>query len=222
MTNLNSIVTGHGPSDGDVFGQIIHALHEQGYVVLSQVFSTEELQSLFLDIKQSSSEEFHEAGIGRENEHQLNHFVRRDRISWLTADHTPAQFYLEWCEKLRLRLNRELFLGLFDYECHYAHYPKGAFYKRHVDAFKGNSNRRLTTILYLNPAWQPGDGGELQMYETDAAIALKTVKPTFGTMVIFLSEEFPHEVLATNKSRYSLTGWFRINNTNAVNIDPPA
>ena len=125
-------------------------------------------------------------------------------------------------EQLRLRLNRELFLGLFDYECHYAHYPKGAFYKKHVDAFKGESNRRLSTILYLNPQWQPQDGGELVIYDVDGTTELATVLPVFGSMVIFLSEEFPHEVLTARRSRYSLTGWFRVNATNSVNLDPPA
>ncbi|MDH5473729.1 MAG: 2OG-Fe(II) oxygenase, partial [Gammaproteobacteria bacterium] len=155
----------------------------------------------------------------REQEHQLNQFVRRDRIFWLPEDHPPAQHYLHWAEQLRLRLNRELFLGLFDYECLYAHYQQGGFYKKHLDAFAGSSNRRLTTILYLNPEWSPQDGGELLLYASDGETLLETVIPTFGTMVIFLSDEFPHEVRVANRSRYSLTGWFRINN---LNLDPPA
>lgn len=115
-------------------------------------------------------------------------------------------------EQLRQYLNRELYLGLFDFECHYAHYPQGAFYKKHYDAFQGSSNRRLSTVLYLNPNWLPEDGGELILYTNDGDTVLETVLPKFGNMVIFLSEEFPHEVLPTNRSRYSLTGWFRINN----------
>lgn len=216
-----SIVT-HGPSGGDVFDRIIVALRERGYVILHDAFSLNELNRLFIDIKETDNHEFRLAGIGREQAHQLNQFVRRDRIRWLDTDHIPAQPYLAWMEQLRLRLNRELFLGLFDYECHYAHYPKGAFYKKHVDAFKGESNRRLSTILYLNPQWQPQDGGELVIYDVDGTTELATVLPVFGSMVIFLSEEFPHEVLTARRSRYSLTGWFRVNATNSVNLDPPA
>lgn len=52
-------------------------------------------------------------------------------------------------------------------------------------------------------------------------IPLPLMAPTFGTMVIFLSNEFPHEVLPPRCSRYSLTGWFRLNATTAVNLDPP-
>jgi len=147
--------------------------------------------------------------------------VRRDRVRWLDRGHAPVVCNLDWAEQLRQRLNQELCLGLFDYECHYAHYPKGAFYKRHVDAVKGLSNRRLSTILYLNPSWQAGDGGELVMYAGEGQAVLETVSPAFGSMVLFLSEEFPHEVLPAKRSRYSLTGWFRINNTDSLNLDPP-
>jgi len=212
-----------GPSDGDVFARITEALRHQGYIILNDVFSVEQLQSLFIDIKKTDSGYFHQAGIGREQEYQLNQFVRRDRIRWLDMNYQPTQFYLEWAEQLRQHLNRELFLGLFDYESHYAHFPKGAFYKKHLDAFQVNSSRRLSSVLYLNPAWQPGDGGELVMYATDDSdnTVLESILPTFGKMVLFLSEEFPHEVLPTRCSRYSLTGWYRINNTTMVNLDPP-
>jgi SM-20-related protein len=205
----------------DVYARIVTSLKHQGYIILNDVFSVAQLQSLFIDIKKTDSEYFHPAGIGREQNHQLNQFVRRDRIHWLEISYQPTQFYLEWSERLRQFLNRGLFLGLFDYECHYSHYPDGAFYKKHLDAFKGNSNRRVSSVLYLNPAWQPGDGGELVIYAADDSAIMETVLPTFGKMVIFLSEEFPHEVLPTRCSRYSLTGWYRINNTTAVNLDPP-
>ncbi len=209
-------------SETMAFMQISDALRSQGYVVMQNVFSTAQLQSLLIDIKQSDHETFHQAGIGRDQSHQLNQFVRRDRIRWLDMQHEPVRFYLQWAERLRLHINRQLLLGLFDYECHYAHYPIGAFYKKHVDAFKGRSNRCLTTILYLNPAWQPTDGGELLLYAEDDSRVLQTILPAFGTMVIFLSEDFPHEVLPTRCSRYSLTGWYRVNNTTTLNLDPPA
>lgn len=209
-----------GPDDGDVFTSISETLRNQDYVIINNVFSTLQLESLFSDIKNTGSNEFRPAGIGREKEHQLNPFVRKDRIYWLDMDYLPTRFYLQWAEKLRLHLNRELFLGLFDYECHYAHFPKKAFYKKHLDTFKGSSNRRLSTILYLNPAWKPDDGGELIIYAKDNTTILEKVAPSFGKMVVFISEEVPHEVLVTNCSRYSLTGWFRVNNTTALNIDP--
>lgn len=43
-------------------------------------------------------------------------------------------------------------------------YPGGgAKYIKHVDNPDDNG-RRLTLILYLNPAWTAGDGGELRLY----------------------------------------------------------
>jgi SM-20-related protein len=47
------------------------------------------------------------------------------------------------------------------------------------------------------------------------------VPPKNGTLVLFLSEEFPHEVLVAKKTRYSIAGWFRINNSIGNQIDPP-
>jgi SM-20-related protein len=120
-----------------------------------------------------------------------------------------------------MRLNSELFLGLFDYECHYAVYPEGSFYRKHVDAFKGRASRVLTTVLYLNPNWQPEYGGELLMYGEDDEVPFIKVSPAWGTMVMFLSEHFPHEVLPARATRYSLTGWFRVNANLGDNLDPP-
>lgn len=211
-----------GPSDSDIFARIVSALHEYGYIILHDAFSLAQLNRLFIDIKETDQNDFYQAGVGRDQIHRKNPFVRRDRICWLDTGRVAAQPYLEWMEQLRLTINRELFLGLFDYESHYAHYPKGAFYKKHVDAFKGESIRHLSTILYLNPVWQVEDGGELVLYDTDGVTVLETVIPAFGTMVIFLSEDFPHEVLTAKRSRYSLTGWFRVNTTDSVHLDPPA
>ena len=219
---MNSRCLTEGPSDGDLFGRIAEALHHPGYIIVDDVFTTAQIQSLFIDIKTTDNTAFRMAGVGREQQHQLNTFVRRDRIRWLDWDYPLTRFYLQWVEQLRLHLNQTLFLGLFDYECHYSHYPDKAFYKKHEDAFQGNSIRRVSTVLYLNPAWQPDNGGELVMYAPDESVMLEKITPTFGRMVIFMSEDFPHEVLPTRCSRYSLTGWYRINNTTGLVLDPPA
>jgi SM-20-related protein len=180
------------------------------------------LESLFLDIKSRDENDFMLAGTGRDQQHRINKFVRSDQICWVNKDVPATRDYLDWIEQLRLRLNSELFLGLFDYECHYAVYPRGAFYKKHVDAFKGRASRVLTTILYLNPNWQPGNGGELHVYGEEEDMPFLKVEPTWGTMVMFLSEHFPHEVLPARVQRYSLTGWFRVNANLGENLDPPS
>ena len=104
-------------------------------------------------------------------------------------------------EHLRLNINRALFMGLFDFECHYSHYAPGDFYKRHVDAFKGESNRVLSTVLYLNPDWQSEDAGELVMYAPNSSNTISTVSPVFN--------------------RYSIADWFRINGNVFGNLEPP-
>lgn len=38
----------------------------------------------------------------------------------------------------------------------------GDFYLKHLDSFRGNENRKLTTVFYLNENWTPADGGELK------------------------------------------------------------
>jgi SM-20-related protein len=74
----------------------------------------------------------------------------------LDGNNATQQAFLAWMETVRLGLNQRLFLGLFDYECHYASYAPGAFYKKHFDTFKNQinpaqPNRVLSTVLYLNP-----------------------------------------------------------------------
>jgi SM-20-related protein len=39
--------------------------------------------------------------------------------------------------------------------------------------------------------------------------AIARILPRPGLMVLFLSEEFPQEVLAAKKPRHGVAGWFR-------------
>lgn len=207
-------------SDEDRFRKISLSLETSGYVVLPSVLPEALVDSLLLHFKSLTDEEFKQAGTGRSTDYQVRKGIRGDAIRWLDGKHPATRAYLDWVEMLRLSLNRHLFLGLFDYECHYAYYPRGAFYRKHTDAFKGEANRILSTVLYLNPIWEADDGGELLMY-SDREELLEKILPSYGKMVVFLSEVFPHEVLPVNKPRYSIAGWFRVNNNLGVNLDPP-
>lgn len=152
---------------------------------------------------------FHPAGIGAGPSPALRPEVRGDHIRWLDPDTASAaqQACLARFEALRLALNRALQLGLFDFECHFALYPVGARYARHLDRFKGDAGRALSCVLYLNERWQVEDGGQLRLH-LDAARSVE-VAPLDGTLVTFLSERFEHEVLPARRERVSLTGWFR-------------
>ncbi|WP_281213537.1 2OG-Fe(II) oxygenase [Shewanella insulae] len=186
-------------------------LATQGYVVLHDLFPQPMLQALLNGITGLRQEDFKAAAIGRQQDQQVIESIRRDKICWLNETMDFTQAYFAWSERLRLAVNRYLYLGLFDQEAMLAYYAPGAFYKRHLDAFRGQTNRKLTSILYLNPDWQPSHGGELLMYEGDEIEPFQVVEPRFGTMVIFLSERFPHEVSLSHHDRYSLTSWYRIN-----------
>jgi SM-20-related protein len=123
-------------------------------------------------------------------------------------------------------LNQRLLMGLFSFESHFAHYAPGAFYRKHVDAFNhddnvGGARRVLSLVAYLNPDWQLTDGGELLIYEDSSTDPVVVIQPLHGTVVLFLSEEVPHEVAPALCDRYSIAGWFRVNGSSTARIDPP-
>ncbi|MDP2227267.1 MAG: 2OG-Fe(II) oxygenase [Moraxellaceae bacterium] len=102
--------------------------------------------------------------IGRAAQTQREEAVRGDALCWLEPHLPVGGAYLAWMEGLRGVLNRELFLGLTEFEAHYAHYPIGSFYKRHVDRHRDSSARVVSVVCYLNEAWPADAGGELVMY----------------------------------------------------------
>jgi SM-20-related protein len=117
---------------------------------------------------------------------------------------------LDRLEALREALNRECLLGLFELEAQLAAYPPGARYPTHVDRLRRDDARVLSIALYLNAGWRPEDGGALRLYLAAAGRApYADVLPAGGTLVAFLSERFPHEVLPARRERLSLSGWFR-------------
>lgn len=205
--------------DQELYGNIAEAISRKGYSINFNALPAALSEKLWLHLQQMNSEKFASAGVGRAWHHQLNRFIRRDEICWINGESEAGRAWLEWTQSLQVYLNRRLFLGLFSFESHFAHYAPGAFYKKHLDAFKGESNRRLSLVFYLNPGWLPEDGGELVL-DTDAENQIR-VTPAYGTLVTFLSEDFPHEVLPANRDRYSIAGWFRVNGSTPERVDPP-
>lgn len=203
----------------DLLNKICTGLEVEGHVVIDDAFPATFISEIQNQLVKLSQYEFKTAGIGRAAGYQTDTGIRGDEILWLDESQSENKNYFKWVEALRLALNQQFFLGLSLYECMLAHYPTGAFYHKHLDAFKSKtehqtvaarkSNRVVSTLLYLNPNWQPEDGGELLMYHHDHKKPFKRILPQLGRLVVFLSEEFPHEVLPAKKSRYSLTGWFR-------------
>jgi len=196
----------------DIYDQIAAALADKGYYIVPELLPEAITASLYQRVTHLNADDFYTAGIGRKQAFQLNQQIRNDKTHWLSNENTIDTHYLDWMANLRTELNQRLYMGLFKYEAHYAHYMPGAFYQRHVDAFKGESNRVLTTVLYLNPDWQTTDGGELVIYHPETEEIIEEISPEYGKFIIFLSDQFPHQVLRANRDRYSISGWFHINN----------
>lgn len=192
------------------FSLIINTLTTQGYCIVPNFLSEDLTRSLYRRVMNLDDDDFDTAGIGREQNFQIENSIRLDQTRWLTDRHAVDAEFLSAMSDFKLVLNRTLFLGLTDFECHYAHYAPGAFYKKHVDAFKGEANRVLSTVMYFNQDWQYDDGGQLRIYAADSDTVIEEINPEYGTFVVFMSEEFPHEVIKSYRDRYSIAGWFRV------------
>ncbi|GHE20179.1 2OG-Fe(II) oxygenase [Halomonas urumqiensis] len=161
------------------------------------------------------------AGIGRGNAHTLRRDIRGDVIHWLDRQSLAQRRYLDAMTELQRQLNQALFLGLFEYEAHFAHYPPGAFYRKHLDSFRGRANRVISTVGYLNSGWPADGGGEMLLFDpASPEREVARVRPEAGTFACFLSDTLPHEVLPTRLPRASIAGWFRRNASLGGLVDP--
>ena len=191
------------------FSSIIDDLAERGWSVQSSFLPSDVTHKLADECRRREAEgALAPAGVGRGEAQAVREGIRSDHIQWLEPGQSAVcDDYLELMDGLRQQLNRELFLGLEEFECHFAFYPPCAFYQTHLDRFRDDDSRSVTAVLYLNPDWQPGHAGELRMHLPDGSQL--DVPPLAGNLVVFLSGDFPHEVLVTQADRLSLTGWFR-------------
>lgn len=204
-----------------LFRRIAEDILHKGYSINPMSLPQDLTETLYVHVVQMNSQLFSSAGVGRDRQHMINNFVRSDEICWINGDSEAGAQWLQWTSNLQTYLNRRLYLGLYSFESHFSHYGSGDFYKRHLDAFKGQANRVLSLIVYLNPDWQESDGGELVIYNSEEDIEGTRVTPALGTLVAFLSEEFPHEVLPARRDRYAIAGWFRLNTSCSEKVDPP-
>ena len=190
-----------------LYKKITDALVNDGYIIIEDALGTELSQNLLHLAQQENN--YKEAGISSSDALHLDKQRRRDKIVWLDEDGGAISEFLLFTEGLREHLNRSLYLGLSYYEAHFAHYENGDFYEKHLDSFKNSKNRVVTTVYYLNEEWLNEDGGELIVYDKDDNFITK-ILPEQNTLVVFMSEEFPHSVAPTKKDRYSIAGWYRI------------
>lgn len=187
--------------------KIREGIEANGYSVCDNFISLSETEVFLSKIKELGQQKlFKQASIGKAGSKQTNHDIRKDHIFWLdNEDDSFREIFFKRIDELVLNINRHFYLGINDYEFHLAHYPAGAFYKKHKDAFKSDDARKISVILYLNKDWKNGNGGELKIYLENKT---ETVEPIAGRLVVFESH-LEHEVLESRTDRYSITGWLK-------------
>lgn len=194
----------------DLASNWTETLSQQGWLVFPD-FMEEGLISLLNEDAQKRERDgfFRPARVGRaEGERQASE-IRRDQILWWDPHELSYAQTKAWAvfEELRQTLNRELYLGLYNFELHYSIYESGAFYGKHIDQHLSSDLRRVSVSCYLNPEWKSDWGGELLLYKEENVV--QTVLPQGGTLACFLSDRIPHEVRPTHHKRMAMTGWFR-------------
>ncbi|QMW01821.1 2OG-Fe(II) oxygenase [Spirosoma foliorum] len=196
------------------FEPIIDGILTDGYGVTDNFLSPGEITALANRLhERRSAGQFRAAGIGNQSV-IVENAIRGDEILWIdeaTATPEEAAFLQRIAEFIQY-VNQTCYLGLREFEFHYALYPAGTFYKRHLDQFRSDSRRKLSVICYLNTDWQETDGGQLAIYlpdQTGESEQQQKITPIGGRLVCFESGRLEHEVLPATRERLSITGWLK-------------
>jgi SM-20-related protein len=209
-----ALIRSHSPAHLDAAGderhrRIVDTLHEHGWSAQDNFLQADLTLALALECTAlAAAGSLTLAQVSRGAARALQPSVRGDQILWLEAGQSAAcDQYLAIMEGLRLVLNRELYLGLDEYESHFAFYPPGASYQQHRDQFRDDDSRVVSVVVYLNQDWLPEHGGALRLHPQ--SMCMRDISPVGGRMALFLSADMLHEVLPATRDRLSLTGWFR-------------
>ncbi len=194
--------------------RIASEVYEKSYAIVDD-FISEELRVSLLKEQSELLEagKFRMAAVGKGEKKQVRTEIRNDQVLWIDADHLNKYEKQYWSkvDEVRQAINQRCYLGLKSFEAHFARYPIGSFYIRHLDQFQQVLYRKVTVIIYLNDSWSQEDEGVLRMYlpQEDGSEEILDIQPKGGRLVVFLSGEIPHEVMPTKKERISITGWLR-------------
>lgn len=203
-----------GFNENPLYEKIISGLLEEQYYIAEDFFDMEEVRQMRTILLEKYEEDnFKKAAIGNKLNETIEKTVRGDFILWLNEKDAGVaeKIFFSKINSLVEYLNRTCFLGILQKEFHYAVYPKGTFYKRHLDTFQNDDRRRLSLVCYLNDEnWKPENGGELVIYKNENGIEVpKSIYPLPGRVVIFESQILEHEVKPVNTTRLSITGWLK-------------
>jgi len=201
--------------ENPLYERIIADISNHKFSIIEDFFTLEEVSILRASLLEKYEEDsFKKSAIGNRVNEVIVKSVRGDVILWIDetkADVAEALFFNKINDLIKY-LNRTCFMGILQKEFHYAVYPKGTFYKRHIDTFQNDDRRKLSFVCYLNDEnWQAENGGELVLYlDEDNQETAKTIFPITGRVVIFESQIIEHEVKPIlQDQRLSITGWLK-------------
>ncbi|KAG0271108.1 hypothetical protein BGZ95_001139 [Linnemannia exigua] len=202
-------------------------LFEQGYTVLDNVLPLSTIQS----VRQWATEMFKSGQMdkasGKHNEEDdpfREGNARGDYTIWVS----PGSKFLEVSPELKACVDwfsRELhedltkvvhLHGQAEYQLAY-YPPDSSHYERHRDSFPTDDKedidqRRVTAIVYFNPDWKQGNGGELRIFDKgmgDEDEKEIDIAPLAARCVVFLSGVMDHAVMPAFEERIALTSWYR-------------
>ncbi len=197
--------------ENPLFESIIDNLLKQQYSIVNDFFSLEEIEVLRNSLlAKYEADRFKKSAIGNRTNEEIDKTIRGDFILWMDemyANEAELLFFKKINELVNY-LNKTCFLGILHKEFHYAVYPTGTFYKRHLDTFQNDDRRKLSIVCYLNEDnWLRKNGGELTIYTEKDTL---DILPLPGRLVIFESQVLEHEVKVVKASeRLSITGWLK-------------
>ena len=201
--------------ENPLYEKIIDDLLHRQYSIVDSFFNAEEVDLLRASLLQKyEDEEFKKAAIGNRINENIVKSIRGDFIHWINekeVNNAEELFFSKMNDMINY-LNKTCFLGILFKEFHYAIYPEGTFYKRHLDTFMNDDRRRLSFVCYLNDDdWKNSNGGELVLYlDKDGNEIPEIVYPLPGRVVIFESQVLEHEVKPVlHSERLSITGWLK-------------
>ncbi|KAF8934310.1 hypothetical protein BGZ47_010426 [Haplosporangium gracile] len=202
-------------------------LFHQGYTILNNVLPLTTIQS----VRQWATEMFKtgkmDKASGKHNEEDdpfREGNARGDYTIWVS----PGSKFLEVSPELKEcvdwfsgRLHEDLakvvhLHGQAEYQLAY-YPPDSSHYERHRDSFPTDDKedvdqRRVTAIVYFNPDWKQGNGGELRIFDKgmgDEEEKEIDIAPLAARCVVFLSGVMDHAVMPAFEERIALTSWYR-------------
>jgi len=200
--------------ENPLYEHIISDIANQQFSIIEDFFTAEEVQILRTSLLEKYEQDaFKRAAIGNRLNENIIKSVRGDVILWIdeTKANIAESLFFDKINNLIKYLNRTCFMGILQKEFHYALYPSGTFYKRHIDTFQNDDRRKLSFVCYLNEEdWQIENGGELVLYLNEQGKEVeKLIYPYPGRVVIFESQLIEHEVRTVKTQRLSITGWLK-------------